>query len=102
MPESQIRKDALLFLIGYGKSQKILDSIIYINTTQESLKTSMQLKPDTFVWGLMDKKFTARLLHAQRGGNSALPTMEEQMVNMMELAEMAKLAALITENIWSV
>lgn len=61
----------------------------------------MQLKPDIFVLGLMDKKFTARLLPAQRGKNSALHTMEVKMVNMMELVEMAKVAALITENILS-
>ena len=39
----------------------------------------------------------ARLLYAQRWKDSALHTMEEWLVKMMELAEMAKLTSLIRE-----
>ena len=38
-----------------------------------------------------------RVLYAQRWKDSIIPTMEEWMVKLMELAEMAKLTALIRE-----
>lgn len=44
--------------------RKFWTQIIYINTVRDILKANMQLKPDTSVLGLMNKKLTARLLHA--------------------------------------
>ena len=68
------------------------------------------MKPEAFLLGIMDKQLNekgetlfwymttaARLLYAQNWKNETIPMMEEWMLKILELAEMAKLTAIIRE-----
>lgn len=74
------------------------------------LKMDIQLRPEIFLLGMMDipleKAYgtlllymttATRLLLAQHWKNQALPTVEEWLVKLSELAGMAKLMAIIKE-----
>ena len=77
---------------------------------QKILKTTIELKPGTFLLGLMDKNVkdkggslfsymitAARLLYAQKWKNETIPMVNEWITKVMELAEMAKLTTIIKE-----
>ena len=69
------------------------------------------MKPEQFILGLMDQQLekqhgtlflymitAAKLIYAQRWKDAQIPSMEDWMIKLMELAQMAKLTALIREN----